>query len=417
MNNCCDFNMDGKVIVDGKLDSPTITNGKLLDTDIGVDCEGNAVKAGSPIVTCKEFTQAKADIDANKQGNLADTHGNPLKDGAVVLQPEDVTGITEQLQTKQDGLKDLDGKPLEGGTAVVDKDSFEALKAAKQEALTNCDGKPLGTGEKVPTCEEFNSALGNKQDNLLDSDGKQLAANEKIAKYTDLEAVKASKQEELTNCNGRPLGAGEKVPDCEEFNSALDKKQDTLKDENGTPLAGGTSVVSLTKFNAIVNTIQGAVSDINNWVRDNKQDNLLDCDGKRLAANEKMVKCTDLEAAKTELKDEIGKVSGASFKRGDGSPMKGTESLPTYDEFTDQVGKINNSITDIDKKINNVSSSSLSTQTQVAATELASASNSGTLPTLIAGGTDVLLGRPDLLLQVDLGEVGTFYLPLFKKKA
>lgn len=417
MNNCCDFNMDGKVIVDGKLDSPTITNGKLLDTDIGVDCEGNAVKAGSPIVTCKEFAQAKSDIDANKQGNLADTHGNPLKDGAVVLQPEDVTAITAQLQTKQDGLKDLDGKPLEGGTAVVDKDSFEALKAAKQEALTNCDGKPLGTGEKVPTCEEFNSALGNKQDNLLDSDGKQLAANEKIAKYTDLEAVKASKQEGLTNCNGRPLGAGEKVPDCEEFNSALDKKQDTLKDENGTPLASGTSVVSLTKFNAIVNTIQGAVSDINNWVRDNKQDNLLDCDGKRLAANEKMVKCTDLEAAKTELKDEIGKVSGASFKRGDGSPMKGTESLPTYDEFTDQVGKINNSITDIDKKINNVSSSSLSTQTQVAATELASASNGGALPTLIAGGTDVLLGRPDLLLQVDLGEVGTFYLPLFKKKA
>lgn len=355
MNNCCDFNMDGKVIVDGKLDSPTITNGKLLDTDIGVDCEGNAVKAGSPIVTCKEFTQAKADIDANKQGNLADTHGNPLKDGAVVLQPEDVTAITAQLQTKQDGLKDLNGKPLEGGTAVVDKDSFEALKASKQEALTNCDGKPLGTGEKVP--------------------------------------------------------------DCGEFNSALDKKQDTLKDENGTPLAGGTSVVSLTKFNAIVNTIQGAVSDVNNWVRDNKQDNLLDCDGKRLAANEKMVKCTDLEAAKTELKDEIGKVSGASFKRGDGSPMKGTESLPTYDEFTDQVDKINNSITDVDKKINNVSSSSVSTQTQVAATELASAGNGGTLPTLIAGGTDVLLGRPDLLLQVDLGEVGTFYLPLFKKKA
>lgn len=354
MNNCCDFNMDGKVIVDGKLDSPTITNGKLLDTDIGVDCEGNAVKAGSPIVTCKEFTQAKSDIDANKQGNLADTHGNPLKDGAVVLQPEDVTGITAQLQTKQDGLKNLDGKPLEGGTAIVDKDSFEALKASKQEALTNCDGKPLGTGEKVPTCEEFNSAL--------------------------------------------------------------EKKQDALLDANDKPLAGGTRIVDNEYFGGVVSGISQSISGVNESLK-NKQDNLLDCEGKRLAANEKMVKCTDLEAAKTELKDEIGKVSGASFKRGDGSPMKGTESLPTYDEFTDQVNKINNSINDVDEKINNVSSSSLSTQTQVAATELVSTSNGGTLPTLIAGGTDVLLGRPDLLLQVDLGEVGTFYLPLFKKKA
>lgn len=355
MINCCDNNMDGKVILNGKLDSPQITNGKLLDTQIGVDCAGNPVMANSAIATCKNLTQATVDLEAKKQDNLLDTHNNPLATHAVVLQPEDLTAVTTQLWSKQDSLKGLDGKPLEGGTAVVDKDSFETLKASKQEALTNCDGKPLGTGEKVPTCEEFNSAL--------------------------------------------------------------DKKQDALKDDTGAPLAGGTSVVSLTKFNAIVNTIQGAVSDINNWVRDNKQDNLLDCDGKRLAANEKMVKCTDLEAAKTELKDEIGKVSGASFKRGDGSPMKGTESLPTYDEFTDQVNKINNSITDVDKKINNVSSSSLSTQTQVAATELASASNGGTLPTLIAGGTDVLLGRPDLLLQVDLGEVGTFYLPLFKKKA
>lgn len=385
MINCCDTNMDGKVILNGKLDSPQITNGKLLDTQIGVDCAGNPVMANSAIATCKNLTQATVDLEAKKQDNLLDTHNNPLATHAVVLQPEDLTAVTTQLWSKQDGLKGLDGKPLEGGTAVVDKDSFEALKTAKQDGLKGLDGKPLEGGTAVVDKDSF-------------------------------EALKASKQETLTNCDGKPLGVNEKVPTCDELNSALEKKQDALLDANDKPLAGGTRVVDNEYFGGVVSGISQSISGINESLK-NKQDNLLDCDGKQLAANEKIVKCTDLEAAKTELKDEIGKVSGASFKRGDGSPMKGTESLPTYDEFTNEVNRISNDINDIDRKINNVSSSSLSTQTQVAATELASASNGGTLPTLIAGGTDVLLGRPDLLLQVDLGEVGTFYLPLFKKKA
>ena len=422
MINCCDTNMDGKVILNGKLDSPQITNGKLLDTQIGVDCAGNPVMANSAIATCKNLTQATVDLEAKKQDNLLDTHNNPLATHAVVLQPEDLTAVTTQLGSKQDGLKGLDGKPLEGGTAVVDKDSFEALKTAKQDALMNCEGKPFGVGEKVPSCDEFNSALDKKQDGLKGLDGKPLEGGAAVVDKDSFETLKTAKQDALTNCAGKPFSAGEKVPSCDEFNSALDKKQDALKSDTGAPLAGGTSVVSLAKFEAMVNTIQSAIAGINNTLRDDKQDNLLDCNGKRLVTSDMVVKCTDLEAAKTELKDEIGKVSGANFKRGDGSPMKGTESLPTYDEFTDQVGKINNSITDFDKKINGILSSPLSTQMQVAATELASASNGGTLPTLIAGGTDVLLGRPDLLLEIDLGSPdiggpGTFYLPLFKKKA
>lgn len=265
MQNCCEVNMDGKTIIDSKLQNPQVIGGKLLGTEIGKSCSGETVTSETPIATCKDLVAAtdtvKADLTALEKkvdDNIKDvderlttiqTNVDKVEDNVLTLSKTVDANKTSTDKAIADLQAKVDANSVTAQTVAEEiKSSVQTLDKKVDANKTDADTKITSVGNSVTALEAKHKA----DMDAVDQSIKRVGDDAKEYTDTAVRDIQESYQRKLKDSLGNFLEGGSQVTTATEHNELkeqvsaisgkLERKQPMLQNRLGGELIEGTKV-------------------------------------------------------------------------------------------------------------------------------------------------------------------------------